>query len=180
MNAAIEASHAGEVGKGFAVVADEIRKLAEESSVQGKTITAVLKTLKEKIEALTLVAEATSVQFAEIMHQLSTVNSGGNTIMEAVTKQNNGNTQVLEAVKEVNAITAQVKQSSLQIRSGNTEVGKEMAKLVEIAQNIDTTISSVSGDTKQIRTVIDEVSESSSQNKKAVLTIMKYLERLSL
>nr|WP_314994256.1 hypothetical protein [uncultured Treponema sp.] len=55
-----------------------------------------------------------------------------------------------------------------------------MAKLVEISQNIDNTISSVSGDTERIRKVIDEVSESSSQNKNAVLTITKYLERLSL
>lgn len=180
MNAAIEASHAGEVGKGFAVVADEIRKLAEESSTQGKNITTVLKTLKEKIEELNSVAEATSVQFAEIMRQLSTVNSGSNTIMESMAIQNNGNTQVLEAVKEVNAITAQVKQSSLQIRSGNTEVGKEMSKLVEISQNIDTIISSVSGDTEQIRKVIDEVSETSSQNRHAVQSIMKYLNQLSL
>ena len=180
MNAAIEAAHAGDVGKGFAVVADEIRKLAEESSAQGKNITTVLKTLKEKIEELNSVAEATSVQFAEIMRQLSTVNSGSNTIMESATKQNDGNTQVLEAVKEVNAITAQVKQSSLQIRSGNTEVGKEMAKLVEISQNIDSTISSVSGDTERIRKVIDEVSAGSAKNRKAAQSVMKYLNQLSL
>lgn len=180
MNAAIEAAHAGDVGKGFAVVADEIRKLAEESSTQGKTITAVLKTLKEKIEALNSVAEETAIQFAEIMRQLSTVNSGSNTIMESVTKQNDGNTQVLESVKEVNAITARVKESSLQIRSGNTEVGKEMARLVEITQNIDSTISSVSGDTEQIRKVIDEVSDSSARNRKAAQNVMKYLNQLSL
>ena len=105
---------------------------------------------------------------------------GSNTIMESITKQNDGNTQVLEAVKEVNAITAQVKQSSVQIRSGNTEVGKEMARLVEISQNIDNTISSVSGDTEQIRKVIDEVSTGSAKNRNAVLNIMKYLEQLSL
>ena len=180
MNAAIEAAHAGDVGKGFAVVADEIRKLAEESSTQGKTITAVLKTLKEKIEALNSVAEETAVQFAEIMRQLSTVNSGSNTIMESVTKQNDGNTQVLEAVKEVNAITAQVKQSSVEIRSGNTEVGKEMARLVEISQNIDNTMNTVNEGTKQIKAIIGEVLDSSAKNRNAVLNIMKYLEQLSL
>ena len=87
---------------------------------------------------------------------------------------------MLEAVKEVNAITAQVKQSSLQIRSGNTEVGKEMAKLVEISQNIDSTISSVSGDTEQIRKVIDEVSTGSAKNRKAAQSVMKYLNQISL
>ena len=180
MNAAIEAAHAGDVGKGCAVVADEIRKLAEESSTQGKNITAVLKTLKMKIEELASTADTTSVQFAEIMRLLSTVNRGSNAIMESMTKQNDGNTQVLESIKKISAITAQVKEGSLEILTDNTEVSREMSKLVESSRHIDSTIHSVSDDTERIRSVINEVSDSSTRNRQAAQQVMKYLEQLSL
>jgi len=180
MNAAIEAAHAGDVGKGFAVVADEIRKLAEESSVQGKNITAVLKMLKTKIEELNSVAENTAMQFTEIMKSLSAVNNGSNTIMESMTEQNNGNVQVLQAVKEINSITADVKNGFFEILSGNTEVGKEMTKLVEISKDINNAINSVNSDAEQIQNITEQVIDSSVKNRQAVVNIMEYLEQLSL
>ena len=179
MNAAIEAAHAGESGKGFAVVADEIRKLAEESSTQGKTITTVLNNLKTKIEELNSAAETTEVQFAEIMKILSTVNDGSSSIMHAMTEQSSGSSQVLDAIKEISDITYDVKSGSLEILKGNTEVSKEISKLVEISKLINQGMDGIGNDTGQINAIITQVSGISEKNEEAVTKVMKYLSQLS-
>ena len=63
MNAAIEAAHAGDAGRGFAVVSDEIRKLAENSSEQGKNISNVLNNLKTDINTVFGLSERSQEQF---------------------------------------------------------------------------------------------------------------------
>jgi methyl-accepting chemotaxis protein len=70
MNAAIEAAHAGESGKGFAVVADEIRKLAENSSEQSKTISTVLKKIKESIDTITKSTSVVLERFSQIQSEV--------------------------------------------------------------------------------------------------------------
>jgi methyl-accepting chemotaxis protein len=77
INAAIEAAHAREAGKGFAVVADEIRKLAESSSEQSKTIGAVLKNIKASIDKITLSTENAFNGFEEIDSNVKTIAEQG-------------------------------------------------------------------------------------------------------
>lgn len=52
LNAAIEASRAGELGRGFAVVATEIRKLSSSTSESIKKIDMVLKSINETVTAI--------------------------------------------------------------------------------------------------------------------------------
>jgi len=115
MNAAIEAAHAGESGKGFAVVADEIRKLAESSSSQSKTISAALKKIKGSIDKITRSTDNVLNKFEVIDADIKTVTEQERGILSAMEEQGRGGKQVLEAIGRVNDITHQVRDSSRQM-----------------------------------------------------------------
>jgi PAS domain-containing protein len=115
MNAAIEAAHAGNVGKGFAVVADEIRKLAESSGNQSKTIGTVLKQIKSSIDKITRSTSNVLEKFEAIDSGVKMVADQEGMIFNAMEEQGRGSQQVLQGIAEVNEVTYQVKDTSRQL-----------------------------------------------------------------
>ncbi len=180
MNAAIEAAHAGDAGKGFAVVADEIRKLAEESSLQGKTITSVLKDLKTQIETLSVSSSSVENQFGIIVKLLNLVQNRSSEILNAMTEQSSGSTQVLNTVREINEITEQVKLGSSEMVTGNKEVAKESQKLVESSEEITANMKNISLSAENIKKSIEMVLSAGEEEKIAVQKVAKQLEQLKV
>jgi methyl-accepting chemotaxis protein len=165
MNAAIEAAHAGESGKGFAVVADEIRKLAESSGVQSKTISTVLKKIKASIDSITKSTSVVLEHFANIEQEVSTVSNQEAQIRSAMEEQGIGSRHILEAITQLNSVTDLVKNASGDMASESKVVLRQSADLKRIAGDVAESVDEITNSAEQITSVITRVNEISEENK---------------
>jgi len=177
MNAAIEAAHAGEAGKGFAVVADEIRKLAEESSVQGKTITATLKTLSGEIEILSASSKTAGEKFNAIFSLSEQVKDMSSRLMEAMREQENGSREVLGAIKTINAVTNEVQAGSGEMLRGSEGVAEEMRKLDDLTRIIADSMNEMASGAVQISNAVQDVNEITQKNKASIDNLAKEVKK---
>ena len=168
MNAAIEAAHAGEAGKGFAVVADEIRKLAEDSAMQGKTITTTLKTLSGEIEMLSESSKIVEEKFNAIFHLAEQVKDMSNMLTNAMHEQENGSKEVLTAIKNINMVTTEVQAGSEEMLKGGESVAGEMRKLDDLTRIITDGMNEMAAGATQINNAVQEVNDITQQNKRSI------------
>ncbi|MCR4714141.1 MAG: methyl-accepting chemotaxis protein [Treponemataceae bacterium] len=165
MNAAIEAAHAGEAGKGFAVVADEIRKLAEQSNSQGKSITGQLKQLQTDIEKVSKNSRDVQKQFEVIFELTNTVKNQDLVIKNSMEEQSAGSTQVLQAINEIQDSTRSVRDGSMEILEGSNQIGKEMTVLSGVTSEINNAMFEIAASTDLISKAVSTVSDDSADNK---------------
>ena len=168
MNAAIEAAHAGEAGKGFAVVADEIRKLAEDSAAQGKTITTTLKTLSGEIEILSASSKTVEEKFNAIFTLAEQVKDMSARLTEAMREQENGSREVLTAIKNINTVTVEVQASSQEMLKGGEGVADEMKKLDNLTHIITNSMNEMAAGAVQINNAVQEVNDITQKTKQGI------------
>jgi methyl-accepting chemotaxis protein len=180
MNAAIEAAHAGDAGKGFAVVADEIRKLAENSSVQSKTISTVLKKIKSSIDKITQSTGDVLQKFEAIDSSVRIVAEQEERIRNVMDEQGQGSKQILEAVGYVNHITQQVKGGSSEMLEGSSEVIRESKNLEKATQEITGGINEMASGADQINIAVHRVNELSGKNREGIDSLIKEVSRFKV
>jgi methyl-accepting chemotaxis protein len=180
MNAAIEAAHAGEAGKGFAVVAGEIRKLAESSSEQSKTIVSALKKIKGSIDKITQSTGNVLTKFEAIDLSVKVVSDQEKHIRAAMEEQGAGSRQIVDGVTGVNEITRQVKSGSQEMLDGSREVIAESNNLEHATQEITRGINEMASGAEQVNVAVNHVNELCGKTRKGIATLIQEVSRFKV
>lgn len=180
MNAAIEAAHAGDAGKGFAVVADEIRKLAEESSVQGKTISATLKQLGTEIEMLSSSAKVVETQFNQISTLAENVQAFSDTVTTTMRDQKASNRELLAAINNINTVTVEVKNGAVEMLKGQEGIAHEMRTLDNLTKEITNSMNEMTIDAGQVNHAVGKVSNITQKNKHNIERLLSEVNKFKI
>ncbi len=171
MNAAIEAAHAGEAGKGFAVVSDEIRKLAESSTDQSKSIDQNLKAIQLSIASIVAASGTAERTFNEVRSSIATLYGLQEEVKGAMAEQNAGSAQILEALGTINTVTAEVRGASSEMKQASASVVAEIQTLLDTSEEVRRGIGEIAVGTEEIDRSMVSVSDLSRKNSENIAAV---------
>lgn len=147
LNAAIQASMAGEAGRGFAVVADEVQRLAERSANATKQIETLVKTIQaDTSEAVVSMESTTSevVRGARLAQDageaLEEVQNVSNTLSDLIQNISNAAQQQARSAGTISQTMTVIQDITSQTSSGTMATARSIGELSEMASALQESV----------------------------------------
>ena len=148
LNAAIQASMAGEAGRGFAVVADEVQRLAERSSAATKQIEALVKTIQSDTNEAVISMEQTTaevVRGARLAQDagvaLEEIERVSRTLAALIQNISNAARQQSSSAGHISNTMYVIQEITSQTSSGTTATARSIGNLAKMATEMRKSVS---------------------------------------
>jgi twitching motility protein PilJ len=147
LNAAIQASMAGDAGRGFAVVADEVQRLAERSSGATKQIEALVKTIQSDTNEAVISMEQTTaevVRGARLAQDagvaLEEIENVSTSLSDLIQNISNAARQQAASAGHVSNTMNVIQEITSQTSSGTTATAGSIGRLAELAGDMQNSV----------------------------------------
>ena len=147
LNAAIQASMAGDAGRGFAVVADEVQRLAERSSAATKQIEALVKTIQSDTNEAVISMEHTTaevVRGARLAQDagiaLEEIENVSMSLAELIQNISNAARQQSSSASHISNTMNVIQEITSQTSSGTNATAKSIGNLAEMASELRSSV----------------------------------------
>ncbi|AMN51020.1 chemotaxis protein [Psychrobacter sp. P2G3] len=159
LNAAIQASMAGDAGRGFAVVADEVQRLAERSANATKQIETLVKTIQADTSEAVMSMETTTSEVVrgarlakDAGEALEEVQSVSNTLADLIQNISNAAQQQAESAGHISNAMNIIQDITSQTSSGTMATARSVGELSEMAAALQESVTGfkISNDDKQV------------------------------
>ncbi|TGK21202.1 methyl-accepting chemotaxis protein [Leptospira fluminis] len=129
LNASIEAARAGVAGRGFAVVANEVSKLAEFTSENAKSISAIVKQSRDFIEQARLASGETGELTERQKFKILDTSERIQKMNDLYTEQRTIVQQFVSEIESIKIVSGDILESTKEQMQGQAEMIKTMGEL---------------------------------------------------
>lgn len=148
LNAAIQASMAGDAGRGFAVVADEVQRLAERSATATKQIETLVKTIQNDTNEAVISMEQTTSEVVRgarlaqdagvALEEIETVSAS---LAELIQNISNAARQQASSAGHISNTMNVIQEITSQTSAGTNATAKSIGNLSELATELNESVS---------------------------------------